>query len=494
MDLRSAFWQIPLDQSSKEKTALCIPGRGLFQFNVLPFGLSNATQCQQRLMDAIFGPELEPNIFCYLDDLIIVSSTFEKHLELLYEVARRLQEANLTVNFEKCEFFRSSLKYLGYIVDRFGLKTDPVKVSAMVNFPQPKNTTEVKRFTGLCSWYRRFIPQFSTLMAPINELIKNRKKGQKIFWNPKAQKAFEDIKQALVSAPLLVSPDFSIPFIVQCDASDVGLGCVLLQIQDGEEKVIAYASRSLNKSERNYSVTEKECLACIFACEKFRPFIEGVSFTLISDHASLLWFLKLKNPTGRLARWSVRLSQFDFVLEHRKGKFNVIPDALSRAPAIVSDGEECQFFDKPSDDIFALNNTNTCISLDIKLDNVFYNKIRSQILHDPKSFPQWNVIDGYVDKLLPSKIQIDSNVSDWKLLVPKPQRRHIISSCHDDAKAAHLGYFKTYSRVSLTYYWSKMRRDINKCIKTCKVCSAQKAPNYKKFGLMGVKRKVRFPF
>lgn len=488
VDLRSAFWQIPLDQESKEKTAFSIPGRGLFHFNVVPFGLTNAAQCQQRLMEAVFGPELEPNIFVYLDDIIVVSSSFDEHIKLLREIIHRLREANLTVNFEKCEFFRPHLKYLGFVVGRAGLRTDPDKVTAMVNFPKPKTTTEIKRFVGMCSWYRRFIPHFSTLMSPINDLLKGRKKGQKITWTNAADKAFCDIKQELVSAPILVSPDFSLPFSIQCDASDTGLGCVLTQEQNGQEKVIAFASRSLSKSERNYSVTERECLACVFGCEKFRPYVEGAHFTVITDHASLKWLFNMRDLSGRLARWSVRLNQFNFNIEHRKGKFNVVPDALSRSPveSALSSGN-VEVADVDPDNV---------ISLDIDLSRIdsFYKNLRTKILSNPDKYPQWSVKNGYVYKCCPSKLPSTTNVSDWKLLVPRTQRQSIFESSHDAPTAAHLGFVKTLERIATVYYWPRMRRDIFRYVKNCKVCASQKSPNHQKFGLMGAEKKCRFPW
>jgi hypothetical protein len=271
INLKNAFWQIPLDPESRPKTAFAIPGRGLLHFNVLPFGPTNAAQRQQCLMDRIFGPELEPHAFVYLDDLIIIAPTFEKHVQVLREVIERLRDAKFTVNEKKCQLFRTNLKYLGFIVDEHGPGTDPDKVAAMVSYPVPKTSTEIKRFVGMCSWYRRFIPHFSTVMSPINALLTGKRKRQKTEWTPEAQEAFQKIKDALVSAPVLSSPDFSKPFVIQTHASDTGLGAVLTQELGGDERVIAYASRSLTKAERNYSVTEREYLAVLFALEKFRP-------------------------------------------------------------------------------------------------------------------------------------------------------------------------------------------------------------------------------
>ena len=173
LDLRQAFWQIPLDEESKAKTAFSVPGRGLFRYTVLPYGLADSPKRMQRLIDQVFGPELEPHVFCYIDDLIIATSSYEEHVRVLREVYRRLAEANLIVNFDKCHFCQPSLKYLGYIVSHEGLKTDPEKVSAVENFPRPETVTQIKRFVGLL--YRRFIHDFSTLTAPITALMHQKR-------------------------------------------------------------------------------------------------------------------------------------------------------------------------------------------------------------------------------------------------------------------------------------------------------------------------------
>lgn len=480
IDLRKAFWQVPLDESSKEKTAFSIPGRGLFHFTVMPFGLCNSAQTQQRLVDALFGPKFEPKIFAYLDDIIITSSTFEEHMSLLTEVKNRLKEAQLTINLKKCEFFKTSLKYLGFVVDYNGLRTDPDKVSAMVNYPRPTTSTEVKRFIGLCSWYRRFIDNFSALVSPLNALLKGKKKKQPITWSPEAETSFLNIKNSLVSAPILCSPDFSKPFTIQCDASDTALGGILTQINDGHERVIAYASRSLSRTERNYSVTERELLSLLFCIDKFRAYVEGARFTVITDHYSLLWLNNMKNPTGKLARWAVRLRQYSFDLIHRKGSSNIVPDALSRIP---------------HDDTVPLETPEISI-IDISLDNLdnWYTSLREKVSRNPELYPQWKVDNNLLFKYVPSKLPIQSNIKEWKFLVPKSQRAAVISSCHDPPTSSHFGFYKTSSRVQDNYYWPKMRRDILKYVRACKVCQSQKISNTSRMGLMGSEKRVNYPF
>ena len=473
IDLKSAFWQIPLTEESKEKTAFSVPGRGLFHFCVVPFGLTNSAQAQQRLMDSILGPELEPFGFVYLDDVILISSSFDEHIKLLNNVFFRLKSANLTINYGKCQFFRDSLNYLGFVVDKDGLRTNPDKVKAMLDYPRPRNSTEVKRFLGLASWYRRFVPHFSTLVSPLNELLRGAK-GKKlpIVWNDLTEKAFQDVKQALVSAPILSSPDFSLKFTIQCDASLTGLGSVLTQSQDGVEKVIAFASRSLSRTERNWSTYQRELAAVLFGVTKFRPFIEGTHFTVITDHYSLLWFHKLREPTGILARWATQLQQFDFDIVHRKGKLNVVPDALSRSP---------------------LPEVNV---LGVLLDDLepWYLKMRDNINKHPENYPHWTLNEGYIYKYLPKKIPLKTNISDWKLVVPLSQRKQIINQCHDIPTSGHFGFYKTLKKITENFYWPKIRTDVFKYVRNCDICHSQKMPNSTPMGLMGSERKISMPF
>lgn len=245
----------------------------------------------------------------YLDDIIITSETFEEHIKLLIEVLKRLKAANLTINVDKCEFFCESLKFLGYVVDQNGLRTDPDKIKAIVEYPAPNTMTQLRRFPGLCSWYRRFIRNFSETASPLYNLLKGQLRKGKIKWNKDADDAFEKIKLALTSAPVLTTPDFTKLFTLQTDASNNG-GAVLTQGEGDKERVIAYASRSLRGAEKNYTVTEKECLAVVISCEKFRCYIEGALFKIITDHYSLLWLRRLQNHSGLLARWSIRLTEF----------------------------------------------------------------------------------------------------------------------------------------------------------------------------------------
>ena len=228
------------------------------QFKVMPFGLHSAPAAFQRLIDSIITPELEPNVFCYLDDIIIVASTFDEHVRLLREVLRRLRDAKLKPNWDKCQFGRTRLKYLGHVIDREGIRIVPEKTAAIRALTAPKNIQELRRFTVIVSWYRRFIPNASAIASPLNKLTR---KQSKWHWGEAQQKAFDELKKKLTLAPVLACPDFTKPFVLQTNASDDGLGAMLTQTVDDEERLIAYAIRSLSSPERNYSATEKECLA-----------------------------------------------------------------------------------------------------------------------------------------------------------------------------------------------------------------------------------------
>ena len=213
--------------------------------------------------------------------------------------------------------------------------TDPSKIDAIRDFPIPKNKKQLRRFLGMTGWYRRFIANYAGLSSDLTDCLKGNKNTFEL--TEQAIKAFEVLKDALISAPVLTNPDFSLPFQIQCDASTTGIGGVLCQIdKNGDEKVIYYHSMKLNSAQRNYSITELECLAALSCVLKFRPFIELHEFTIITDHASLKWLMSQKELSGRLARWSLKLQAYDFKNQHRKGAEHLVPDALSRAYAIDS--------------------------------------------------------------------------------------------------------------------------------------------------------------
>lgn len=472
LDIKSAYWQVPVAEASRPYTAFTVPGRGLYQFKRMPFGLHNAPATWQRLIDRVLGPELEPHVFVYLDDVVVVTQTFEEHLSVLDEVFRRLREARLTVSWDKCQFCRPEMRYLGYVVDRNGLHVDPDKVQAMLQLPVPTNVKEVRRVVGTFSWYRRFIPDFATVISPLTALLK---KSRNFVWTQDCEESFRRIKECLVSAPVLSCPDYRFPFVIQCDASGYGVGAVLTQPHKDGDKVISYLSRSLTRQERNYSTTERECLSVLWAVEKLRPYIEGVQFTVITDHYSLVWLQNLKDPTGRLARWAVRLQQYDFKIVHRKGKDHIVPDTLSRAVQVV--------------DIVGEGD------VDEPVIDKWYASMISKVQKEPLKFPGWRVLDGQLFKYVRSGfVGLADPQENWKRVVPKERRRDIISAAHDPPTAGHMGVLKTYGRITEKYYWPKSRYDVAKYIKNCPTCAAHKPDLSGPKGLMTMQPRAHSPW
>ncbi|UYV82112.1 K02A2.6-like [Cordylochernes scorpioides] len=261
IDLKSGYWQIEVDEADREKTAFVTPD-GLFEFRVMPFGLCNAPATFERIMDNLLRGLKWTICLCYLDDIIVFSKTMDEHLQRLEMVLSCFSKAGLRLNSEKCSFGTSQMKVLGHLIDGCGIYPDPDKVEAVMKFPRPKNVSEVRSFLGLCSYYRRFIKSFAAIAGPLNELLR------------------KELKSALTSEPVLGHFDETAPIYVHTDASGYGVGAVLVQMKDGGERPIAYASRTLSKAEKNYTITEKECLAVIWSINKFRPYLFGRPFTI----------------------------------------------------------------------------------------------------------------------------------------------------------------------------------------------------------------------
>jgi hypothetical protein len=448
LDLKQGYWQIPLSPKSRPPTAFTVPGRGLFQFTVMPFGLHSAPATFQRLLDQVVGPDLEPRVLVYLDDIIVTSQTFDEHLELLKEVFRRLRSAKLRVNPDKCNFCRDQLRYLGHIVDQEGIRTDPDKVSAIAGWPTPTTVRRVRQFLGVASWYRRFIANFSTLAAPLTALTRKTARWE---WGPSEQRAFQRLKTALTTAPVLACPNFQEPFTLQTDASSHGLGAVLTQHQEGGEKVIAYASRTLNPAERNYSATELECLAVVWGIRRMRDYLEGYHFTVLTDHQSLRWLQRIEAPTGRLGRWLFELQQFDFDIQYRRGAQNTVADALSREPHVgaVHRGRKCRW----------------------------YHSLLTRVRERPTDFPDYRIQEGRLYRHILHDLNFREvpAAEQWKQCVPQDQRGQVLQRLHDEPTSGHLGIAKTIARIAQLYYWPGMFREIARYVQRCHTCIAYKA-------------------
>ena len=326
-DLLKGYWQVPLTQRAKEITAFATPDN-LYQYKVMPFGMKNSPATFQRMIHSV----LQGLIGCeaYIDDVIIYSSTWEDHMRIMKELFARLKQAHLTVNLAKCDFLQATVEYLGHVVGQGCVRPIGAKVDAIVKYPVPTNKKELMRFLGMIGFYRRFCYNFSTVVAPLTNLL--QKKVQ-FLWTEKCDESFKNGKELLINSPVLTSPDYQKQFKLAVDASDVGIGAILCQESNGIDKVICFFSKKLNKYQKNYSTIEKECLALLLSLQHFDVYLNVTIHPILvfTDHNPLTFLHKMSNKNQRLTRWSLQLQQYDILISHIKGKDNIIPDALSRA-------------------------------------------------------------------------------------------------------------------------------------------------------------------
>jgi hypothetical protein len=327
LDMRSGFYQVALAEDSIEKSAFATAQLGQWEFSRMPMGLCNSVGTFQRMVDLVFKDLINKSLVAYIDDLNCFSKTLEDHLIDLEKLFNCVRIANLKLNISKCFFFKDKLNFLGYVITKEGLETDPAKIEKVKNFPTPTTVTQIKSFIGIASYYRRFINNFAAIARPLHNLTK---KGQNT-WNQESLEAFNKLKDALTKTPVLTRPDFDKPFVLVTDASGVGLGGVLSQLdENGHEHPIQYISRGLRGPELNYGVSKLEGLAIIWAVKIFRPYLLGKPFTIITDHAAINGLLKSQEPTGILARWIAILNEYEYEVKYRPGRVNESADFLSR--------------------------------------------------------------------------------------------------------------------------------------------------------------------
>ncbi|CAM4627222.1 unnamed protein product [Lepidochelys olivacea] len=349
MDLTKGYWQVPLDADARLKSAFITP-LGLYEFLTLPFGLKGAPATFQRLVDQLLRG-MESFAVAYIDDICVFSQTWEDHVSQVRQVLDRLQGAGLTVKAEKCKVGMAEVSYLGHWVGSGRLKPEPAKVEVIRDWPAPHTKKQVQAFIGLAGYYRRFVPHFSAIATPVTELCK-KGKPDKVVWTEQCQEAFRALKEALVSGPVRANPDFDKPFVVFTDASDTGLGAVLMQEDEkGERHPIVYLSKKLLPREPHYAAIEKECLAMVWALKKLEPYLFGRHFTMYTDHSPLTWLHQMKGANAKLLRWSLLLQDYDMDdmdVVHVKGSANLIADALSRRggpelPQVTGQSDPAQF-------------------------------------------------------------------------------------------------------------------------------------------------------
>ncbi|KAK1664996.1 hypothetical protein QYE76_053155 [Lolium multiflorum] len=440
VDLRSGYHQIRMQLGDEWKTSFKTKF-GLYEWLVMPFGLTNAPSTFMRLMNEVLRAFIGRFVVVYFDDILIYSKSLEEHLDHLRVVFNALRDARLYGNLEKCTFCTNRVAFLGYVVTAQGIEVDPAKIEAIESWPQPKTVTQVRSFLGLAGFYRRFVKDFGSIAAPLNELTK---KDVPFVWGDAQQEAFMILKDKLTHAPLLQLPDFNKTFELECDASGIGLGGVLLQ----EGKPVAYFSEKLSGPSLNYSTYDKELYALVRTLETWQHYLWPKEFVIHSDHESLKHIRSQAKLNRRHAKWVEFIESFPYVIKHKKGKDNVIADALSRRYTMLS-------------------------QLDFKIFGL--ETIKEQYLHDAdfkdvllncKDGRTWNKFvlnDGFVFRA--NKLCIpDSSV-----------RLLLLQEAHGGGLMGHFGVKKTEDVLAAHFFWPRMRRDVERFVARCTTCQKAKS-------------------
>ncbi len=487
IDLLSGYWQVEVAEEDRPKTAFCTT-EGLFEFKVMPFGLSNAPATFQRLMDLVLSGLPWSQCLVYLDDVIILGRTFSEHLANLNSVIGRLREAGLKLQPKKCNFLRHEVSYLGHVSDK-GVTADPAKIERVASWPIPTTTKAVQQFLGFAGYYRRFIQNFADIARPLHRLTE---RNATFKWSKESQLAFEELKSRLISAPVLAYPDFSKNFLLDTDASDTGIGAVLSQVDDdGKEHVIAYASRLLSKPERRYCVTRRELLAVVVFTKHFRHFLIGTHFTLRTDHGSLTWLKNFREPDGQMARWLERLQEFDFSIVHRPGKKHQNADALSRLPCQQC-GRDSHSEDVPvvaltsfvgGESLGKLQEEDASMGLlmqaKLQGEKPSLARIKGLSKDARRLFQLWDQLVMKTGILYRQYENPDDSTITLQQLVPESKREEVLKEMHQGVLSGHLGEDKTLARVKERFYWPGYHNDVRDWCRRCPDCAATKSANPK---------------
>jgi hypothetical protein len=485
IDLKSGYWQIPMDPASKHLTAFATPDGATYQYRVMPFGLKNAPATFQKLMTCVLSGLLGKCAHVYLDDIIVFSATYEQHIGHLRQIFERLQEFGLRCAPGKCRFGVNELPYLGHIVGQDGNRPQERHLVQIRDAVPPRTKRQLQSFLGLANWLREYVPLYATIAAPLTDLLVAKKPFR---WTDAAQKAFDDLKTAIDQPLLLHRPDASREYVLQTDASGLGVAAVLYQEEEGQRKIISYASARLNDAQRRYHINEQECLAVVFAVKRYRPYLEDKPFLLRTDNKCLLWLNGAKDSNAKLTRWALLLQEFNFRVEHCPGKNNELPDVLSRQPEdakVPDDAEDLDRMLVPDGEATIHPTTERVCAIDVPtlLDEVKaaqladpdfpgilerWRRIREEGPQQPgeRSFAAvYDVIDGHLVKRDGQKVLL------W---VPETTRKRILNEFHDVPEAGHPGYEETLRSILSQYTWPTVSRDVRAYVKDCLICATTK--------------------
>lgn len=464
LDLASGFWQIPMAPEDIPKTAFNTR-YGQFEFTVMPFGLCNAPSTFQAMMNQVLFDYLDDFVLIYLDDVLIFSTTYEEHLQHLEKVFKRLEEQDLYCKPHKCDFAKTTIKYLGHIVSNGTVSVDPSKISAITDWPVPTTLVQLQSFLGHLNYFRRFIKNFARHAKPLTDLLKKdtfTNKESTIPWSQECQIAFDILKRKLTSAPVLHIFDHDKPTQVITDASDFAIGGVLLQDFNNGWQPVAFESRKLKPPEVNYSVYDRELLALVHCCKVWRSYLLGRHVTCVTDHATVQHFNTQPCLTSpRRVRWSEYLQDFDIDIVYRPGRVNPA-DPLSRRP----------------DHQAALQALQAISTLELSHDML------EQVKQGYKDDPYYCTSDNL------REFEFDANTGLYflrgRLCIPDiPElKTQLIREHHDVPFSAHPGVRRTLQLVAKHYFWPFLARDVQAYVLTCNRCQVNKVQNQKPKGLL----------
>jgi hypothetical protein len=519
LDMTSGYWQFRMAESSVKLTAF-ICQSGLYEFVRMPFGLCNAGATFQRAMNQMLsGLQFA---LAYIDDVLCHSRNHAEHLEHLSQVFQRLREAKLKIKLRKCQFGYLETKFLGYIISAKGIRMNPEKIAAIRDYPQPKSAKQARKWNGITSQYRQFIPSYPNINEPLQEAallttkdLKTKKRVKAHFeWTEACQAAFDTLKEILTRAPImLVHPDCSKKFRLITDASKVGLGAILVQVDDdGIEKVVCFAGRVLLDAEKNYSASERELLAIKWAVRKFRCYLYGVAFEVFTDHKPLTHMKTCQNPSDRMLKWILELEEYNATYFYRPGKLNVEADVLSRVAEKAEDETDVPLewyarkksvekLKKEQKDVLEAKPKRASNSdsedeiavLAVEASDEQYRLVKDEVNKRMLTEAQWQDqriqimierLSSCPDSAISHAFKQDSDGTlylqdkinkTWRLVIPREYTKHVLSGCHDDIGGAHLGRMKTLNKVAQRFYWIGMAKDVANWVASCKTCASRKS-------------------